>query len=111
MRPIIKIIIQIVNEDNASELIKKHLSSGMPEVGFHHIIETDGNVVLGRSINNIGNHLIGYNADSIGIACIGTSLTKKHESVIDSLLEELSIKGIDVSNVFLVEGDELKKYK
>lgn len=111
MRPINKIIIQLIAIGNVSTLINKHLNEGMPEVGFHYIIDSEGNTELGRSVNNIGNHLIGYNADSIGIACIGASLTKKQESAIDSLLDELLTKGVDVSNIFFLENGELKKYK
>lgn len=112
MRPINKIIIQLVDVKDSDALIDKHVNeNNMPEVGFHYMIETDGTTKIGRTVSNIGNHYIAKNSNSIGVALIGKELTKSHESAIDRLLEDLSIKNIDTKNVFVVENGELKKYK
>lgn len=111
MRPIIKIIIQPVDIGSIDALILKHKEEGMPMVGFHYMIGSDGNTEIGRPISAIGNHCIGENAASIGIATIGTELTKKQESTIDTLLEELETKVPEVKEVYIVENGELKKYK
>lgn len=112
MRPITKIIIQLVDVKDSDALIDKHIhENNMAEVGFHYMIEGDGTTKIGRTINNIGNHYIGENSNSIGIALIGKELKKAHESAIDTLLEDLSIKNIDTKNVFIVEDGELKKYR
>lgn len=111
MRPIIKIIIQLVDVESISALIDKHLAEDMPMVGFHFMIASDGETKTGRPISAIGNHHVEENSKSIGIALIGTEVTKKQESSIDSLLEELSTKGVDTANVFILENGELKKYK
>lgn len=111
MRPINKTIIQLVDVDSISALVEKQKSEGLPMVGFHYMIEPDGTVEIGRPISMIGNHYVGENASSIGIACIGSELTKKQESSIDSLLDELELKAPDVKVVFMVESGELKKYK
>lgn len=111
MRPIKKIIIQLVEVEDSAQLIKKHVDSGMPMVGFHYMIDPDGTIQVGRTINAIGNHYVGENSNSIGIACISKELTKKQESSIDSLLEELEFKVPDVKDVYIVENGELKKYK
>lgn len=111
MRPINKTIIQLVDIESIESLVATHEEEGMAMVGFHYMIEPDGTVEIGRPISTIGNHYVGENASSIGIACIGSELTKKQESSIDSILEELKLKAIDVKDVFMVESGELKKYK
>lgn len=103
--------IQLVDVKDVDALIADHLNKGMAEVGFHYMIEKNGTTKTGRSISFIGNNMIGHNADSIGIACIGTQLIKIQEAAIDNLLEELSIKGVSTDNVFIVENGELKKYR
>lgn len=111
MRPITKIIIQPVDIESIDALILKHKEEGMPMIGFHYIIAIDGSLETGRPISAIGNHYVGENAASIGIATIGKELTKKQESSIDTLLEELETKVPEVKDVFIVENGELKKYK
>lgn len=111
MRPITKIIIQKVEVDNSNQLIDQHAKEGMAMVGFHYMIESDGSVEIGRPISTIGNHCIGNNANSIGIATIGKELTKKQESSIYLLIEEFEFKAPYVKEVFILEDGELKKYK
>ncbi|MFT3994405.1 MAG: hypothetical protein QM660_08860 [Dysgonomonas sp.] len=111
MRPINKIIIQPVDIESIDALIAKHIEEGMPMVGFHYMTATDGTIETGRPISAIGNHYVGENAASIGIATIGKELTKKQESIIDSLLDELETKVPEIKEVFIVENGELKKYK
>lgn len=111
MRPINKVIIQPVDIESIDALISKHKEDGMPMVGFHYMISSDGIVEIGRPISTIGNHYITENTASIGIATIGTELTKKQESSIDVLLEELELKAPNSKEVYIVENGELKKYK
>lgn len=111
MRPITKIIIQKVDVDNSTQLIDQHIKEGMPMVGFHYMIESNGSVEIGRPISIIGNHCIVANSNSIGIATIGKELTKEQKSSIDVLIEELEFKAPDAKEVFIVEDGELKKYK
>lgn len=51
MRPIIKIIIQLVDVESISALIDKHLAEGMPMVGYHFMIASDGTIEIGRPIS------------------------------------------------------------
>lgn len=112
MRPITKIIIQRVAIKDLDALIVEHIDEkNMPEVGFHYMIKTDGEIKTGRSISILGNHYIGENSSSIGIATIGNKLSKKQESAIDTLLRELELKAPNVKEVFIVENGELKMYK
>lgn len=111
MRLINKTIIQLVDVDSADTLVAKHMAKGMAMVGFHYIVELDGSIEIGRPISSIGNHYIGGNASSIGVAVIGDHITEKQKQAIDTLLEELETKVPDAKEVFIVENEELKKYK
>jgi N-acetylmuramoyl-L-alanine amidase len=44
----------------------------LKHIGYHFVIEVDGNVATGRGIEEIGAHVQGSNAKSIGICLIGT---------------------------------------
>lgn len=41
-------------------------------IGYHHIIYTNGAIATGRSHAEIGAHVTGHNAESLGIAMVGT---------------------------------------
>jgi N-acetylmuramoyl-L-alanine amidase len=44
----------------------------LKHIGYHFVIEVDGNLATGRGIEEIGAHVQGSNAKSIGICMIGT---------------------------------------
>jgi N-acetylmuramoyl-L-alanine amidase len=44
---------------------------GWRKIGYHRVIFTDGEVLKGRLDSEIGAHVAGHNADSIGICLIG----------------------------------------
>jgi N-acetylmuramoyl-L-alanine amidase len=44
----------------------------MKAIGYHYVIETDGNIAFGRDLEEIGAHVQGSNANSIGVCLIGT---------------------------------------
>jgi N-acetyl-anhydromuramyl-L-alanine amidase AmpD len=44
----------------------------MKSIGYHFVIEVDGNIALGRGLDEIGAHVQGSNAHSIGVCMIGT---------------------------------------
>lgn len=50
----------------------RSFSPDLPNIGYHAIIERDGNVVYGRHLEEVGAHVAGHNANSIGICMIGT---------------------------------------
>jgi len=88
-------------EKNAEQVRKNHLRRGWQDVGYNYIIEKDGTVVSGRSLDIPGAHCSasGMNHKSVGIALIGNfevrSPTEKQITALISLLkrlkEELSI--------------------
>ena len=50
----------------------RNLNPDLKYVGYHFVIETDGSIKSGRGIEEIGAHVQGSNAKSIGICMIGT---------------------------------------
>jgi len=50
----------------------RSLNPDLKYVGYHFVIEVDGSVKSGRGLEEIGAHVQGSNAKSIGICMIGT---------------------------------------
>ena len=48
-----------------------HKKRGFAKIGYHFVIYLDGSVHNGRDISEIGAHVTGQNANSIGICYIG----------------------------------------
>lgn len=46
--------------------------NSLPSIGYHFVIELDGAVRPGRDVEEVGAHVSGSNANSIGICLIGT---------------------------------------
>lgn len=55
----------------AAEIRKWHTDKGWRDIGYHFVIRRDGQVELGRDINEIGAHVRGFNDESIGICLVG----------------------------------------
>lgn len=54
------------------ELLRRwHKQRGFKDVGYHYLIDLDGNIVPGRPEAEIGAHCAGQNANSIGVAYAG----------------------------------------
>lgn len=54
-----------------ADIDKWHRQRGFNKIGYHYVIYRDGSCHTGRSIDEIGAHCVGHNADSIGICYIG----------------------------------------
>lgn len=50
----------------------RNFNPELKHIGYHFVIELDGNVNTGRGLEEIGAHVQGSNAKSIGICMIGT---------------------------------------
>jgi len=48
-----------------------HRKQGWDSIGYHYYIKLDGTLQIGRSLNKMGAHCIGQNANSIGICFEG----------------------------------------
>lgn len=45
---------------------------GLQSIGYHWVIDTDGTVYGGRSLEEAGAYAIGFNMDSLGVCLVGT---------------------------------------
>lgn len=43
----------------------------LPHIGYHVVIDIDGQVHTGRSLREVGAHVEGHNANSVGICLVG----------------------------------------
>ncbi len=48
-----------------------HLARGWRDVGYHFIIRKDGEIEIGRTLDEVGAHCRGYNKNSVGTCLIG----------------------------------------
>lgn len=49
----------------------KPKGSGWKDIGYHFVIRRDGKVEFGRDMDEVGAHVAGHNAHSIGICMVG----------------------------------------
>lgn len=58
--------------DKVAEVRKWHVQDrGWRDIGYHFLIDRDGTVATGRPIEEVGAHVSGHNANSIGISLFG----------------------------------------
>lgn len=50
---------------------RSHIKRGFKRVGYHYVIKLDGTIEEGRGLNEVGAHVEGFNAHSIGICYVG----------------------------------------
>lgn len=78
MRDITHIVIHCAATKNGdaaiklADLDKMHRDKGWRKIGYHFVVEIDGSVREGRQLEEIGAHVEGNNAKSIGICMVGT---------------------------------------
>jgi N-acetylmuramoyl-L-alanine amidase len=48
-----------------------HKKRGWSDIGYHYVIYLDGSVHVGRDVAKIGAHVVGHNADTIGVVYVG----------------------------------------
>ena len=58
-------------EVSVKEITKWHIKRGFRTIGYHFLIQLDGNISRGRGIAEMGAHAKGYNTNSIGICYVG----------------------------------------
>lgn len=69
---------------------KWHIQRGWSGIGYHFFVRKDGTIFRGRPINAVGSHVLGHNADSIGICAEGNFEVelmgeKQRQAIIDLL--------------------------
>ena len=55
----------------AKDIKRWHLERGFSDIGYHYVVDLDGTIEEGRSLELIGAHTNGQNRDSIGICYVG----------------------------------------
>lgn len=48
-----------------------HKQRGFHDVGYHYIIKRDGTRQVGRTVEEIGAHVVGFNHKSVGVCLVG----------------------------------------
>ena len=78
------------------DIRKWHKQRGWSDIGYHYVIESDGAIKTGRSINKAGAHCKGFNEYSIGICLVGGDdgmkmhkFTAKQKAGLNTLIEGL----------------------
>lgn len=73
MRTITKHVIHCSDSTfgDVKEIRNWHKARGFFNVGYHFIIRRDGEIELGRTLDEIGAHCKGFNMESVGTCLIG----------------------------------------
>ena len=59
-------------EEQVAELRRWHMQDrGWRDIGYHRVIGRNGELAIGRSLYEIGAHVAGHNAGTIGICLLG----------------------------------------
>ena len=87
-------------EFDVNDIRSWHKAQGWSDVGYHYIVKLDGTIEKGRPIEQVGAHVQGHNADSIGVVYIGgvdannkpkDTRTEAQKKALDELLTDLSM--------------------
>lgn len=56
---------------DAADIDVMHKARGFARIGYHFVICINGDIQVGRNIEEVGAHVKGYNSHSVGICMIG----------------------------------------
>lgn len=56
-----------------SDQALKRFNASLTSVGYHYVVDVDGHVWTGRHLEEVGAHVAGHNAYSIGVCMVGGS--------------------------------------
>ena len=54
-----------------ADIDRMHRKKGWKKIGYHFVIYRDGSVHAGRPVTEVGAHVYGHNANSLGVAYVG----------------------------------------
>ena len=57
--------------EKVAEVRRWHLERGFADIGYHYLIDRDGQVMVGRDVGRVGAHVKGRNTGTIGVALFG----------------------------------------
>lgn len=106
MRTIDKIILHCAatregHDYTVSDITEWHKERGVATIGYHYVIYRDGSVHKGRPDEQMGAHVTGHNATSIGICYIGgldakgnpkDTRTPEQKASLTELVNELKVR-------------------
>ena len=73
-----------------AEAFRKRQNASLTSIGYHFVIYTSGAIVTGRHLDEIGAHVQGKNANSIGVCMIGTNaFTSAQWAALATLIKSL----------------------
>lgn len=83
------------------EIKQDHLNKGQPEIGFHYIIDAQGQILMGRHASKIGAHYPEFDETSLGICVIGSrhDLEDSQSIALTLLLENLKAEFPEIEKV------------
>lgn len=55
-----------------SDEFRKRQNQNLTSIGYHYVIYTNGTIVTGRHLDEVGAHVQGNNTNSIGVCLVGT---------------------------------------
>lgn len=70
-------------EAKRDEIDRWHRQRGWKGFGYHYLIDRDGTVIAGRPEEEIGAHVSGHNAHSIGICLVGGHGSNENDTFAD----------------------------
>ncbi len=73
----------------AREINEWHLKRGFMKIGYHFVVRRDGRIETGRGEYEVGAHVQGYNARSIGICMVGGGVEKEENNFTDPQWQSL----------------------
>lgn len=95
--------------DNAETIHRWHLEKGWDGIGYHYVIDENGNCENGRPLYWQGSHVRGYNGKSIGICLIGEGeYTDAQYSTLRTLIGYMETLA---PNALVVGHNDLDKHK
>jgi len=86
-------------EKDTAQVKRYHLSRGWRDIGYNFVIERDGKIVEGRSLNIAGAHARGFNSKAIGVALIGNFENRLPTSQQLTALNVLLLKLVKEHNI------------
>jgi len=74
------------------DIRKMHIAKGWSDIGYHKVIEADGDVKQGRNDAVIGAQAFGANAVSLGLLVVGDFMKKEPKPIqITALIQVLAV--------------------
>ena len=97
MRTITQIVIHCsATQEGANfqvdDIRRWHIQRGFKDVGYHYVITLNGDIQVGRPIEQVGAHVKGHNSHSIGVCYIGGVNEKLKPKDTRTLLQKVGLQ-------------------